>query len=133
MDTHEPSSSSSDTLPSAPSHSRSTPSRSQHSSPPPAPRRARKDAQHDRDRDRESAWGRSKLLSRLLTRGQRDVAWVRNMLAITSERLVHHTRRTVDAGARTADARHRLHTAREADTAHANEGVRLHKLRLGEA
>ncbi|OSX55980.1 hypothetical protein POSPLADRAFT_1063152, partial [Postia placenta MAD-698-R-SB12] len=116
-----------------------TPSRSQHSSPPPAPRRARKDAQHDRDRDRESAWGRSKLLSRLLTRDERDVAHVRTMLALTSERLAHETRRADDVGACIADARHRIRTARDAvplaqaDTAHAHEGVRLHKLRLGAA
>ncbi|EED78784.1 predicted protein [Postia placenta Mad-698-R] len=137
MDTHEPSSSSSDTLPSAPSHSRSTPSRSQHSSPPPAPRRARKDAQHDRVR--ESAWGRSKLLSRLLTREERDVAQVRTMLALTSERLAHETRRADDAEARIADVLHKFRAAREtalhaqADAARAAEEVRLYKLRLDEA
>ncbi|KAF9810216.1 hypothetical protein IEO21_07058 [Rhodonia placenta] len=139
MDTHEPSSSSSDTLPSAPSHSRSTPSRSQHSSPSPAPRRARKDAQHDRDRDRESAWGRSKLLSRLLTRDERDAAQVRTMLAITSERLAHETRRADDAEARIVDVLHQFRASREtalraqADAARATEEVRLYKLRLDEA
>ncbi|OSX58428.1 hypothetical protein POSPLADRAFT_1154155, partial [Postia placenta MAD-698-R-SB12] len=79
----------------------------------PAPRRARKDAQHDRDRDRESAWGRSKLLSRLLTRDERDVAHVRTMLALTSERLAHETRRADDAEARIADVLHQFRAARE--------------------
>ncbi|CCL99362.1 uncharacterized protein FIBRA_01380 [Fibroporia radiculosa] len=135
MDAVEPSSSSSDTLPSAPSRSRSTQSRSQRSTQSPAPRQSRPHAAHDR----EHLSGRAKLLSRLISREERDAQHLRGVLLTATERLEGETRRADEAERRAIEALTRLRQTRDAmqlaqaDAARANEEVRLYKLRLEEA
>ncbi|KZT64961.1 hypothetical protein DAEQUDRAFT_769207 [Daedalea quercina L-15889] len=136
-DAVEPSSSSSDTLPSGPSR---IGSRSSRSSPAPRPNSPRdRDYAYDREQSWAGTGGKAKLLARLMTRSERDANHYRSMFMLANERLEHETRRADDAEQRAIDTLQRLRQARDqiaqaqSDVARANEETRLWKLRLDEA
>ncbi|THH32827.1 hypothetical protein EUX98_g1318 [Antrodiella citrinella] len=125
VDTVEPPSSPSDSLPSTTHKSHRSDGTSSH-------HRRR----YDRERDEDFTSASARLLARLASRDDRDIKHVRTLLVLTTERLDSETRRADQAEQRVIDTLHRLRAAHEAttasraETARANETLQLYKLQL---